>query len=162
MKRRDSSSRACQGHGAVHCDAMTTRYERDDPDARQRLRYRPRILHSLPWGRKEDSKASLFNVLQAGGWAAVYAVCTLAAEQKQGLLAGAVRYVNLGHLRVSCHAGPSSPLSAIAREVTRGVRRGAGRQRLSRHCGLTAGAHCLTRRTAHTATRRVAATDICQ
>jgi two-component system, LytTR family, sensor kinase len=31
------------------------------------------------------SKASLFNVLQAGGWTAVYAVCALAAEQDQGL-----------------------------------------------------------------------------
>jgi two-component system LytT family sensor kinase len=31
------------------------------------------------------SKASLFNVLQAGGWAAAYLVCALAAEQKQGL-----------------------------------------------------------------------------
>jgi signal transduction histidine kinase len=34
---------------------------------------------------REVSKASLFNVLQAGGWAAAYAVCTLAAEQAFGL-----------------------------------------------------------------------------
>ena len=39
---------------------------------------------TLGSGRK-ISKASLFNVLQAGGWAAVYAVCALAAEQHQGL-----------------------------------------------------------------------------
>jgi two-component system LytT family sensor kinase len=34
---------------------------------------------------REVSKASLFNMLQAGGWAAAYAVCALASEQKQGL-----------------------------------------------------------------------------
>lgn len=34
---------------------------------------------------REISKASLFNVLQAGGWAAAYGVCALAAEQKYGL-----------------------------------------------------------------------------
>ena len=36
-------------------------------------------------GRK-ISKASLFKVLQAGGWTAAYAVCSLAAEQRYGLL----------------------------------------------------------------------------
>jgi sensor histidine kinase YesM len=35
-------------------------------------------------GRK-ISKASLFNLLQVGGWGAAYAVCALAAEQNQGL-----------------------------------------------------------------------------
>ena len=39
---------------------------------------------TLGSGRK-ISKASLFNVLQAGGWGAAYAVCALAAEQNQGL-----------------------------------------------------------------------------
>lgn len=39
---------------------------------------------TLGSGRK-ISKASLFNVLQAGGWGATYAVCALAAEQNQGL-----------------------------------------------------------------------------
>jgi two-component system, LytTR family, sensor kinase len=39
---------------------------------------------TLGSGRK-ISKASLFNVLQAGGWGAAYAVCALAAEQDQGL-----------------------------------------------------------------------------
>jgi two-component system, LytTR family, sensor kinase len=39
---------------------------------------------TLGSGRKV-SKASLFNVLQAGGWAAAYAICALASEQKQGL-----------------------------------------------------------------------------
>jgi len=39
---------------------------------------------TLGSGRK-ISKSSLFNVLQAGGWAAAYAVCALAAEQNQGL-----------------------------------------------------------------------------
>ena len=34
---------------------------------------------------REVSKASLFNVLQAGGWTAAYAVCTIAAEQRFGL-----------------------------------------------------------------------------
>ena len=34
---------------------------------------------------REVSKTTLFNVLQAGGWAAAYAVCTLAAEQSFGL-----------------------------------------------------------------------------
>ena len=34
---------------------------------------------------REISKASLFNALQAGGWAATYAVCALAAEQRVGL-----------------------------------------------------------------------------
>src|ERR1700691_2935500 len=38
---------------------------------------------TLGSGRK-ISKASLFNVLQAGGWGAAYAVCALAAEQNQG------------------------------------------------------------------------------
>jgi len=39
---------------------------------------------TLGSGRKVP-KASLFNVLQTSGWAAAYAVCALAAEQKQGL-----------------------------------------------------------------------------
>ncbi len=39
---------------------------------------------TLGSGRKV-SKVTLFNVLQAGGWAGAYAVCALAAEQKQGL-----------------------------------------------------------------------------
>jgi two-component system LytT family sensor kinase len=39
---------------------------------------------TLGSGRK-ISKGSLFNVLQAGGWGAAYAVCALAAEQNQGL-----------------------------------------------------------------------------
>jgi two-component system LytT family sensor kinase len=39
---------------------------------------------TLGSGRKIP-KASLFNVLQAGGWGAAYAVCALAAEQNQGL-----------------------------------------------------------------------------
>ena len=39
---------------------------------------------ALGSGRKV-SKTSLFNVLQAGGWAAAYVVCTLAAEQSLGL-----------------------------------------------------------------------------
>jgi len=43
----------------------------------------PRSI-TLGSGRK-ISKGSLFNVLQVGGWGAVYAVCALAAEQKQGL-----------------------------------------------------------------------------
>src|SRR5271155_4566567 len=34
---------------------------------------------------REVSKASLFNVLQVGGWAAAYTVCSLAAEQRFGL-----------------------------------------------------------------------------
>ena len=34
---------------------------------------------------REVSKASLFNVLQAGGWAAAYVVCSIAAEQRFGL-----------------------------------------------------------------------------
>jgi two-component system, LytTR family, sensor kinase len=34
---------------------------------------------------REVSKATLFNVLQAGGWTAAYAVCALAGEQKFGL-----------------------------------------------------------------------------
>ena len=34
---------------------------------------------------REVSKASLFNVLQAGGWPAAYVVCALAAEQRLGL-----------------------------------------------------------------------------
>jgi sensor histidine kinase YesM len=34
---------------------------------------------------REISKASLFNVLQAGGWAAAYVVCSFAAEQRFGL-----------------------------------------------------------------------------
>lgn len=34
---------------------------------------------------REISKAALFNVLQAGGWAATYALCALAAEQTMGL-----------------------------------------------------------------------------
>jgi signal transduction histidine kinase len=34
---------------------------------------------------REVSKASLFYVLQIGGWTAAYAVCALAAEQSQGL-----------------------------------------------------------------------------
>jgi two-component system, LytTR family, sensor kinase len=34
---------------------------------------------------REVSKASLFTVLQAGGWAAAYVVCTPAAEQKLGI-----------------------------------------------------------------------------
>jgi two-component system, LytTR family, sensor kinase len=34
---------------------------------------------------REVSKASLFNVLQAGGWTAVYAGCALASEQRFGL-----------------------------------------------------------------------------
>jgi two-component system, LytTR family, sensor kinase len=34
---------------------------------------------------REISKASLFNVLQAGGWAAAYVVCSLASEQAFGL-----------------------------------------------------------------------------
>ena len=34
---------------------------------------------------REVSKAGLFKVLQVGGWAGAYAVCTVAAEQKQGL-----------------------------------------------------------------------------
>jgi two-component system LytT family sensor kinase len=34
---------------------------------------------------REVSKASLFNVLQVGGWTAAYAVCALAAEQRFGL-----------------------------------------------------------------------------
>src|SRR5271165_4178223 len=47
----------------------------------------PAIRHlsvTLGSGRKV-SKASLFIVLQAGGWAAAFAVCALAAEEKQGL-----------------------------------------------------------------------------
>jgi two-component system, LytTR family, sensor kinase len=39
---------------------------------------------TLGSGRK-ISKASLFNVLQAGGWGGAYAVCALASEQNQGL-----------------------------------------------------------------------------
>src|SRR5579863_9294263 len=39
---------------------------------------------TLGSGRK-ISKASLFNVLQVGGWAAAYAVCAIAAEQEQRL-----------------------------------------------------------------------------
>jgi sensor histidine kinase YesM len=39
---------------------------------------------TLGSGRK-ISKANLFNVLQAGGWAAAYVVCSLAAEQRYGL-----------------------------------------------------------------------------
>ncbi|HEY6620412.1 MAG TPA: histidine kinase [Steroidobacteraceae bacterium] len=35
---------------------------------------------------REISKATLFKVLQAGGWTAAYAVCSLAAEQRFGLL----------------------------------------------------------------------------
>jgi two-component system, LytTR family, sensor kinase len=42
------------------------------------------LFVTLGSGRK-ISKASLFNVLQSGGWGAVYAVCALAAEQNQGL-----------------------------------------------------------------------------
>ena len=34
---------------------------------------------------REVSKASLFNVLQVGGWTAAYAVCALAAGQTLGL-----------------------------------------------------------------------------
>jgi len=34
---------------------------------------------------REVSKASLFNVLQVGGWTGAYAVCTIAAEQRFGL-----------------------------------------------------------------------------
>jgi two-component system, LytTR family, sensor kinase len=34
---------------------------------------------------REISKASLFNVLQAGGWTAAYVVCALAGQQKGGL-----------------------------------------------------------------------------
>jgi hypothetical protein len=34
---------------------------------------------------REVSKASLFYVLQAGGWGAVYTACSLAAVQKFGL-----------------------------------------------------------------------------
>jgi two-component system LytT family sensor kinase len=58
---------------------MTTRYsdyaERPDPIP-------PSII--LGSGR-EVSKAALFKVLQAGGWTAAYAVCSLAAEQRYGL-----------------------------------------------------------------------------
>jgi two-component system LytT family sensor kinase len=35
---------------------------------------------------RQVSKASLFKVLQTGGWTAAYAVCTFAAEQRFGLL----------------------------------------------------------------------------
>jgi two-component system, LytTR family, sensor kinase len=35
---------------------------------------------------REVSKATLFKVLQAGGWTAAYAVCSLAAEQRYGLV----------------------------------------------------------------------------
>jgi two-component system, LytTR family, sensor kinase len=42
------------------------------------------LFVTLGSGRK-ISKATLFNVLQAGGWGAAYAVCALAAEQSQGL-----------------------------------------------------------------------------
>src|SRR5258708_25183895 len=41
-------------------------------------------IFTLGSGRK-ISKASLFNLLQVGGWGAAYAVCALAAEQNQGL-----------------------------------------------------------------------------
>src|ERR1700722_5436108 len=34
---------------------------------------------------REVSKASLFNVLQVGGWTAAYAGCALAAEQRFGI-----------------------------------------------------------------------------
>ena len=65
---------------------MTTRCERDDPrrSAEAALPSADPPFVTLGSGRR-ISKASLFNVLQAGGWAAVYAVCALAAEQKQGL-----------------------------------------------------------------------------
>jgi two-component system LytT family sensor kinase len=44
----------------------------------------PPSVITLGSGRKV-SKTSLFNVLQAGGWAAAYAVCALAAEERVGL-----------------------------------------------------------------------------
>ena len=34
---------------------------------------------------REVSKATLFSVLQVGGWTAAYAICALAAEQRVGL-----------------------------------------------------------------------------
>jgi two-component system, LytTR family, sensor kinase len=52
----------------------------DDPELP--ATYPPSV--TLGSGRK-ISKASLFNLLQVGGWGAAYAVCALAAEQNQGL-----------------------------------------------------------------------------
>src|SRR5579872_3927541 len=42
------------------------------------------LFVTLGSGRR-ISKTSLFNVLQAGGWAGAYAVCALAAEEHQSL-----------------------------------------------------------------------------
>jgi two-component system LytT family sensor kinase len=58
---------------------MTARRSDDDP-----LPATNPLYVTLGSGRK-ISKTGLFNVLQAGGWGAAYAVCALAAEQDQGL-----------------------------------------------------------------------------
>ena len=72
--------------GAVHCVPMTHRGDFMAPGSSDDVELSapnpPSI--TLVSGR-EISKASLFNVLQAGGWTATYVVCTLAAEQAFGL-----------------------------------------------------------------------------
>ena len=74
---------------------------------------------------REISKATLFKVLQAGGWAAAYVVCSFAAEQSIWPMAGAARYVDLGNLRVCCHTRHTSRLPTItsATPLIRDVRR---------------------------------------
>jgi two-component system LytT family sensor kinase len=86
-KRTDSKSRrAYPVPGAVHCNAMTHPGALQDTQmlglAELPVRNPPSI--TLASGR-EISKASLFYVLQACGWAALYTVCSIAAESKYGL-----------------------------------------------------------------------------
>jgi two-component system, LytTR family, sensor kinase len=86
-KRTDSKPPGAHPtHGAVHCIPMTQRRDHRDTQtlglAELPANNPPPI--TLASGR-EISKASLFYVLQACGWAALFTVCSIAAEPRYGL-----------------------------------------------------------------------------